>query len=143
MIYFVLAQILGVLLDLTATLRCSDQEKDLEILLLRQQLRILQRQHPHPPRISRWEKVALAVLAAKLTAAGSSVRHRLGQIVLVFKPETLLKWHRELVRRQWSFTSRRTGGRPSITAALEALILRLARENPRWGYSQLHGALLK
>jgi putative transposase len=143
MTYFVLARILGVLLDLTATIWRSESEKDLEILLLRQQLRILQRKHPHPPRISRGEKLALAVLAAKLSAAGSSARHRLGQIVLVFKPGTLLKWHRELVQRKWSFTSRRPGGRPSITAELEALILRLAKENPRWGYSKLHGELLK
>ena len=143
MIYFVLARILVFLLDLIVTLSRSDQEKDLEILLLRQQLRILQRKHPHPPRISRWEKLALAVLAAELTAVGSSARHRLGQIALVFKPETLLKWHRELVRRNWTFTRRRTGGRPPIPAELEALILRLAKENPGWGYSKLHGELLK
>ncbi|HSH78364.1 MAG TPA: helix-turn-helix domain-containing protein [Herpetosiphonaceae bacterium] len=143
MIYFLLAHMFAFLLDLIAIAWRSDHEKDLEILLLRQQLHILQRKRPGPPRISRWEKLALAVLAAKLTAVGSSARSRMGQIVLVFKPETLLKWHRELVRCKWTFTNRRMGGRPPITAELEALILRLAKENPRWGYGKLHGELLK
>ncbi|HSH77975.1 MAG TPA: integrase core domain-containing protein [Herpetosiphonaceae bacterium] len=143
MIYFILARIFSCLLDLFAIMWRSDHEKDLEILLLRQQLRILQRKRPCPPRISRWEKLALAVLVAKLTAVGGSARNRLGQIVLVFKPETLLKWHRELVRRKWTFTNQRTGGRPPIPADLEARILHLAKENPRWGYSKLHGELRK
>ncbi len=80
MIYFILAHGLAFLLDLIATLRRSDHEKDLEILLLRQPLRILQRKQPRPPRISRWEKLGLAVLAAKLTAVSSSARTRLGQV---------------------------------------------------------------
>ncbi len=143
MIYFLLAQIWAFLLDVLAIAWRSGHEKDLEILLLRQQLHILQRKHQRPPRISRWEKLALAVLAAKLTAVGGSARNRLDQIMLVFKPETLLKWHRELVRCTWTLTTQRTGGRPSITAELEALILRLAQENPRWGHAKLHGELLK
>ncbi|HSH77553.1 MAG TPA: integrase core domain-containing protein [Herpetosiphonaceae bacterium] len=143
MLYFLLAHTCTFLLDVVATVRRSDREKDPEILLLRQQLRILQRKHPHPPRLSRWEKLGLAVLAAKLTAAGGGARSRLNQIVLLFKPETLLKWHRELVRRKWTFMARRRVGRPTITVELESLIVRLARENPVWGYSKLHGELLK
>ncbi len=121
----------------------SDHEKDVEILLLRQQLRILQRKQPHPPRLSRWEKLGLAVLTARLAAVNSQARTRLSQIVLLFKPETVLKWHRELVRRKWTFARTRTGGRPAITADLTELILRLAKENPGWGYSKLQGELLK
>ncbi len=143
MIYFLLAHSFAFLLDLVAIARRSDHQKDLEILFLRQQLRILQRKHAHPPRISRWEKLTLAVLAAKLRAVGTSARSRLGQSVLGFKPETLLKWHRELVQRKWTFTHRRVGGRPPISSDLEALILRLAKENPRWGYSTIHGELLE
>ncbi len=139
MIYFLIARIFAFLLDLIAIAWRSDHEKDLEILLLRQQLRILQRKHPHPPRLSYCEKLALAVLAAKLRTAGSSARNRLGEIVLIFKPETLLTWHRELVRRKWTFPPRHKGGRPTIAAELEALILRLARENPRWGYGKIAG----
>lgn len=130
MIYFVLAHIWAFLLDLIAITRRSDREKDLEILLLRQQLRILQRKQPHPPHIARWEKLGLVVLAAKLMAVSSSARTRLDQVVLLFKPATLLTWHRELVRRKWTFTCRRTSGRPPITAELKTLILRLAKENP-------------
>jgi hypothetical protein len=74
-----------------------------------------------------------------LTTLGRSARSRLRQRVLVFTPETFLTWHRELFRRTWTCTRRRTGGRPPITAELEALILQLAKENPRWAYSKLHG----
>ena len=143
MIYCILAHILTFLLDLIATLQCSQDEKDLEILLLRQQLRILQRKHAHPPRLSRWEKLGLAVLAAKLIAVRRGARSRLDQVILLFKPETVLKWHRELVRQKWTYSRRRPGGRPPITAELEALILRLAKENPTWGYGKLEGELVK
>ena len=97
MICFRFSQALSMLLDLLWLGRRADHDKDLEILLLRQQLRILQRKQPHTPRISRWQKLMLLGLAGKLT---SSTRVRLGQAVPLFKPETLLKWHRELVRRK-------------------------------------------
>jgi putative transposase len=143
MIYFLLAHCLAFLLDVIAIAGRSDREKDLEILLLRQQLRMLQRKHPHPPRLSRWEKLGLAVLAAKLRALSSGARTRLDQVVLLFKPATLLKWHRELVRRKWTFRKGPPHGRPPISSDLEALILRLARENPTWGYGKLEGELHK
>ncbi len=143
MIYFVLGRIFSLLLDLMTVTWRSDHEKDLELLLLRQQLRILQRKHPSPPRLSRWERLGLAVLAARLMACGRTGRNRLAQAVLVFKPDTLLKWHRELVRYKWTFARPQSSGRPSITTDTKALILRLAKENPRWGYSKLQGELLK
>jgi putative transposase len=55
----------------------------------------------------------------------------------------VLRWHRELVRRKWTFPSRRTGGRPPLGADLEGLILRFAKENPRWSYSRIHRELRK
>jgi putative transposase len=70
-------------------------------------------------------------------------RARLGRSVALFRPETLLRWHREAVRRMWTFGRRRPGGRPPLAAELEALILRLAGENPRWGYSRIHGEVQK
>ncbi len=96
MIFLLLTHVWSALLDLIWVARRTEQDKDVEILLLRQQLRILQRKQPHPPRISRWEKLTLLVLASKLTTR--SDRARLGQMVLLFKPETLLTWHCELVR---------------------------------------------
>ncbi len=143
MIYFMLAHSLMLLLDLATIMWHSEHEKDLEILLLRQQLRILQRKYPHPPRLSRCEKLGLAVLAVRFMAASSNARSRLAQVVVVFKPDTLLKWHRELIRRKWTCTRRRPAARPPVAPELEALLLRLAKENPHWGYSKLHGQLCK
>ena len=143
MILFLVAHVCSALLDLIWVARRTEQAKDIEILLLRQQLRILQRKEPRPLRISRWEKLTLLVLADKLTGMTNSARSRLSQVVLLFKPDTLLKWHRELVRRKWTFKQGAPRGRPSISAELEALLLRLARENPTWGYGKLEGELGK
>ena len=74
MIFFFLQQLLSFLFDLRTVTRRSERDKDVEILLLRQQLRILQRKHPCPPRISRWEKVPLLVLAGKLTRLTNNSR---------------------------------------------------------------------
>ncbi len=63
--------------------------------------------------------------------------------MLLFKPDTVLKWHRELVRRKWTYQRTRAGGRPSVATELEELIIRLARENPRWGYGKIQGELMK
>ncbi len=143
MLFFLLAQAFSLLLDLIWLDRRDDRDKDIEILLLRQQLRILQRKQPRTPRISRWEKLTLLILANKLTGMTSSTRVRLGQVVLLVKPDTLLKWHRDLVRRKWTFTKKAPLGRPPINPDLEALILRLAKENPTWGYGKLEGELGK
>ncbi len=59
------------------------------------------------------------------------------------KTDTLLKWHRDLVRRKWSFKKKAPLGRPPIPPEVEALLLRLATENPRWGYGKLEGELGK
>ncbi len=142
MIVFLVTHVFSLLLDLIWLRGRAAADKDVEILLLRQQLRILQRKQPHPPRISRWEKLTLVVLAGRLTTLTSRARARLGHVVLLFKPDTLLKWHRELVRRKWTF-KKTPLGRPPIGPELEALLLRLAQENPTWGYGKLEGELGK
>jgi hypothetical protein len=69
---------------------------------------------------------------------------RAGWYAFLIRPETLLRWHRELVRRKWAvFGRRRRPGRPPLPAACRDLVLRLARENPCWGYQRLRGELLK
>ena len=143
MLWWVLAQMLALLLDLAASMRQSDQAKDIEILLLRQQLRILQRRLPQPVCPSRWEKLALAVLTAKLRSLTRDVHTHWRQGILLFSPDMVLRWHRELVRWKWTFRQRRCPGRPRIVPELENLIVQLAGENPRWGYGRVHGELCK
>src|ERR671917_2671215 len=132
--FLVLHVVCSFLLDLAHALTRSDRAKDLELLLLCQQLRLYERQ-ARQPRPSRWEKVALASLAARLPD--------LSRVCLVFTPATLLRWHREIVRRKWTFDHRPRPGRPPVSAACVELIVRLARENPRWGYGKIQGELLK
>jgi len=90
MIFFLVHLIVSFLLDLITVTRRSERDKDIEMLLLRQHLRILQRKQPHWLRLSRWEKLTVVVLAAKLTDMTSSARTRLAQVIFLFKPETLL-----------------------------------------------------
>ena len=112
----------------------DDGAKDLEILVLRHQFRVLQRT-AGPPRLRTIDRVLLA--------AASRVLPRDRWVAFFITPATLLRWHRELVRRKWTY--RRTGrlGRPPIDAELRALLLRLARENPRWGCVRIEGELRK
>jgi hypothetical protein len=63
--------------------------------------------------------------------------------MLIFRPDTVLRWHRHLVRRKWTFRRKGNPGRPKIPPELEALIVRLAKENQRWGYEKIQGELLK
>jgi putative transposase len=131
-----------VLLDLLATRHLSDRQKDLQILLLRHQLLILQRKLPNsrPPRISMWEKGILALLAVQFRRCSQGTGKRLDEAILLFQPDTVLRWHREMVRRKWTF---RQLGRPPVVPDLQQLIVWLAQENPRWGYSKIQGELLK
>ncbi len=110
MIYFVLARVVACWLDLIMSVPRSQQAKDIEILLLRQQLRILQRKHASPPRISRRQKLILAVLSTRWRDVTGGARARLDDVMLLFKPATVLKWHREVVRRKWTFARARPAG---------------------------------
>ena len=144
MLWSVVAQVFELMLDVLGVLKQSELETEIEILLLRQQLRLLERKQRRPPQVSRWEKLTLAVLAARLKEKTKAGRQRLTDSLLLFQPETVLKWHRELVKRKWSFRrlNRRAGNRP-LAAELETLIVQLALENPGWGYKKRVGELLK
>ncbi len=109
----------------------SDTTQDIEILVLRHQLAVLQRRTPGP-RMSWTDRALIAALARLLP-----VRRRLGLLVT---PATILRWHRQLIARRWTTQPVRPG-RPAIPAGLRALVLRLAIENPTWGYRRLHGEL--
>ena len=103
MVFFVLATLLSWCIDLGTLRFQSDRDKDLEILLLRRQLAILQRTQPRSPRLSRWEKLGLAVLVSKLRSLPTETRTRVQESLCLFTPATVLRWHRELVRRKWTF----------------------------------------
>jgi len=76
-------------------------------------------------------------------AAMSRVLPRAGWSSLVVSPQTLLRWHRELVRRKWTYKRTSVGGRPPISDEVRELILRMGRENPRWGCLRIRGKLAK
>ena len=138
-----LAHLATLLIDLAIAGRRGDRDQALEIVLLRQQVRLLQRRRPRPLRLTRAEKLTLAVLTAALARLADGPRHQLDRCVLLFKPDTILAWHRALVRRKWTYRRTNRGGRPRISPEVEALILRLARENPRWGHRRIQGELGK
>jgi putative transposase len=109
----------------------SDAAKEIEILVLRHQLAVLQRHRPQP-QISWTDRAVIAALGRLLPT-----HRRLGLLVT---PSTILRWHRHLVRRRWT-THHTRPGRPTIPAGVRALILRLTTENPTWGYRRVHGEL--
>ena len=116
-----------------ALLARSDRAKDAEILILRHQVAVLQRQ-VKSPRLSWADRAVLAALARLLP--GSQVR----QLRLIISPRTLLRWHAHLVRRHWA-CPRRGPGRPRTAPSMRALVLEMARDNPSWGYRRIHGEL--
>ena len=134
----------SILISLVRLGRLSETEKDLEILLLRQQISILLRNQDHQPVCAtRFEKLTLAVIAARLKELTHRSTSQLGEFIRLFQPETVLGWHRELVRRKWTFPHKARGGRPRLSQEIEELVVRMAKENPRWGYGKIQGELLK
>ncbi len=121
------------LLELMVLRRRSEREKEIEILLLRHQLRVLERQVARPT-LTPADRVLLAAFSRVLP-------RRAWKTSLLWTPATLLRWHRELVARRWTYPHRRPG-RPPTRAEVRALVARLARENPGWGYRRIQGELV-
>jgi transposase len=122
----------------TAWLRLSRREeawKTAEILILRHQLAVLQRQ-PGRVKLNWADRALLAALV------GVIPRSRRQGLRLLVTPDTMLRWHRDIVRRRWAVRSLRgRTGRPATRQNIKALVRRLARENPDWGYRRIHGEL--
>jgi transposase len=120
-------------------LRLSQREdmwKTAEILILRHQLAVLQRRQPRRPKLNWADRALIAALLSVIPRA------RCRGMRLLVTPDTILRWHRDIVRRRWAAWSRRgRSGRPPTRRNVRALILRLARENPEWGYRRIHGEL--
>src|SRR5277367_838104 len=100
--------------------------------MLRHQVAVLRRQVVRPA-LRPPDRALLAGLSRLLDR-----RHRTRFFV---QPETLLRWHRDLARRKWSYAHRH--GRPSIPVGTVAIVLRLARENRTWGYRRIQGELTR
>ena len=131
---FLLSLVIRTLTRVLAGGRSDDSSKDLEILVLRHQVRILRRKAGRP-RLRRLDRVLLA------SASRALPRDRWGSFIVT--PSTLLRWHRELVRRKWTFRRGRRPGRPPLDPEVQALVLRMARENSRWGCLRISGELRK
>ena len=106
-------------------------------------MNILQRKHDQTVKPDRVDKLILSVLAARFKLISGPSTTRLRRIIHIFQVETVLRWHRELVRKKWTYRHKNKGGKPHIDHDLESLILRLAKENPRWGYGKIEGELIK
>jgi putative transposase len=141
--WFILAHLFSTLVTFVSIGRLSEREKDLEILLLRQQVSILLRNRDQTVRATPAEKLTLAVFTARLKGITNRSASQLREFIRLFQPETVLRWHRELVRRKWTYPRKGRGGRPRLSNEVEDLIVRMAKENPRWGYGKVQGELLK
>ncbi len=109
----------------------STRQREAEILVLRHQLAVLKRQNPKP-KLRRTDRMLIAALAGLI--------HRERWSGFIVTPATILRWHRELVRRKWTFHHEKTG-RPPLDPALVLLVIEMAKDNPRWGAIRIKGEL--
>ncbi|HEV8683143.1 MAG TPA: integrase core domain-containing protein [Actinomycetota bacterium] len=130
MVFSILYLILRGMLRLVASAE-GGRDREVEILVLRHQIKVLSRKAGRP-KLRRLDRVFLSAAARILP------RERRSSFLVT--PATLLRWHRELVKRKWTYRGKRVG-RPPLSPQVRELILRLARENPRWGCVRIQGEL--
>ena len=128
LLYLIFSRICGWLVLLGR----SSASKNAELLVLRHEIAVLHRSKPRP-RLDWADRAVLAALIRHLPTRLLTYR--------LVTPGTVLRWHRRLVRRKWTYPNRT--GRPPVSAEITALIERLATENTGWGYQRIQGELLK
>jgi transposase InsO family protein len=129
--YLLARRLLGCLMLLAR----REASKDAELLVLRHETAVLRRQIGRV-RYQPADRLWLAALSRLIP------RRRWGEVFAV-TPATLLAWHRRLVMRKWDYTRRRRPGRPLTAAAIRALVIRMATDNPAWGHRRVQGELIK
>jgi putative transposase len=128
LVYLMLVRVLSWLVLLAR----SNTAKDAAILTLRHEVAVLRRTNPRP-RMSWLDRAVLSALSRLLPPPLRRTR--------LVSPRTLLRWHQQLVAHRWTYPHRRPG-RPPTAPPIRALVQRMARENPRWGYRRIHGGLI-
>jgi hypothetical protein len=130
-----MACLLKFVATLLGWLRRSPAEREAEIVYLRRQLIVLKRSAPARPKLRATDRLIFVWLYRLFPS--------LLDASIVFKPETLLRWHRTGFRPFWRWKSRRLAGRPAVSADIRSLVRRISRDNPLWGAPRIHGELLK
>jgi putative transposase len=127
LLYLIFEQVLGLVLLMAR----NSSTKDVELLVLRHEVAVLRRTNPRP-RLDWTDRAVFAALIRRLPRALRCRR--------LVTPDTILRWHRRLVRRRWTYPNR--PGRPPINDVVAALVVRMATENPTWGDKRIQGELL-
>ena len=134
MLFAFVYSLLRLLLDV-ADVRLRVRDPAAELLLLRHQLRVVRRQVKRR-QLDVADRAIMAALSRRVSPAAL--------VSMLVQPETVLGWHRELVRRKWAAFGRRRGpGRPALDPELQTLIVDMAKDNPKWGCVRIRGELLK
>jgi hypothetical protein len=128
LLYLIFLQMLGLIVMMGRT----TSSKDVELQVLRDEVAVLRRTNP-TPRLDWADRAVFAALLRRLPGALRGCR--------LVTPGTVLRWHRRLLRKKWTYSNR--PGRPPIDDVIAELVERMARENPSWGYRRIQGELLK
>ena len=114
MVWFIITHIISTILSMIQVSRLSDKDKDMEVIILRHQLAVMTRLHAKPVKPNRAEKLTLAMLTKKLRQSTNRSASHLRDVIRIVQPETVLRWHREIVRRKWAYEQKNEGGRPKV-----------------------------
>ncbi|MFE0151048.1 integrase core domain-containing protein [Nonomuraea sp. NPDC059007] len=136
MLLSLIYRVVRCLCGLVPVLVRSDASREAELLVLRHENQVLRRQLGGRPRWGRADRLWFAALSRLIQ------RRRWAEVFPV-TPATILRWHRNLAARKWTFTDRRRPGRPGTRRPVKALMVRMARENPTWGHRRIQGELAR